>query len=284
MSVLAISVVLYTTNLHHMEYDNNNHGKARIYLLSSRPPKCTTLQLSYRPVLEEADQLFHLRTREEAIIRLHDDFNHPGIAIVDAGSCDWFLSISAHEFKHKEIVIGVSAGDITNSVVLSGASELLNLPVSKSSWRCIVKKLSRERSKEENQSEADSPEDNGPMTFNGKLIAFPRTKGLRFAIMDDIIHVEGQGTVSVVTLTGNERFVSCRSIGPLSHILLSLAFIRAHRSHIVNPRHMVSASVNAPYYLKMSNGDKIPLSKSGRLRVLQNMKLKAVASNDGETL
>lgn len=76
-------------------------------------------------------------------------------------------------------------------------------------------------------------------------ISLPVTNGLVFLNIDDIIHLEADGSYTNITLMNQKRLFICRKLKYFDMLLHEASqFYRIHRSHIVNIKHIVHYNRN----------------------------------------
>lgn len=71
-----------------------------------------------------------------------------------------------------------------------------------------------------------------------KKIALPREGGYEIVALDNIIHCEGWEKYTKIHLE-DEVFVSSYNLGYYKDVLMPLGFLDIHKSHIINPHHLV---------------------------------------------
>lgn len=97
-----------------------------------------------------------------------------------------------------------------------------------------------------------------------KNIAIPANKGLCFHSIENRVRVEGNRSYSKIYFAGNTYPLTVAKVLHWfeSH-LPGDQFLRAHRTHLVNRRHITKAPASAPH-LERSTGEKIRISKRKR--------------------
>jgi two-component system LytT family response regulator len=86
---------------------------------------------------------------------------------------------------------------------------------------------------------------------------------------DDIIHFESDGSYTVVVTNDSQKIVVSKVLKDYDKLLSGSGFLRVHRSHLINLRHIKRFDKLDGGYLIMSNSDQIPVSTSGRERLLE---------------
>ena len=87
--------------------------------------------------------------------------------------------------------------------------------------------------------------------------------GSKIAALDpaDVIRLEAEGDYAEI-VTAEKSYLSGSCLGDLVERLDPSVFVRVHRSHIINVGHLAEvAKDGTTYYLIMSNGDKVRVSR-----------------------
>jgi len=85
---------------------------------------------------------------------------------------------------------------------------------------------------------------------------------------DDIVHCESDGSYSVFNTVDEQKVVVSKVLKDYDNMLSGSGFLRVHRSHLINLKHIKRFDKGDGGYLIMSNGIHVPVSGSGRERLL----------------
>ncbi len=88
----------------------------------------------------------------------------------------------------------------------------------------------------------------------------PTLKGFEFINIDDLIHLEADGSYTSAFLKNNGKILISKPIKEIESLLNPTSFFRSHRSHIVNIAYIQSFS-KENYEIAMVDNSKIPLSR-----------------------
>lgn len=80
----------------------------------------------------------------------------------------------------------------------------------------------------------------------------------------EVVQVEGSGAYSNIELKSGDKIMVSKNIGQFEADLRPSGFIRCHRSHLVNTEHIVRIQRQANGMLELSNGTRVPVSRSRR--------------------
>lgn len=93
-----------------------------------------------------------------------------------------------------------------------------------------------------------------------KKIAIPTTRGYSFHKLGEIVRFEGDGNYCSLVLSNGERLLVTKPLKHYEGLLDKRYFFRTHQSHLVHLSYVEKYINNTSTYVKLSNGDKIPVS------------------------
>ena len=92
-------------------------------------------------------------------------------------------------------------------------------------------------------------------------IALPSLHENRLVNIQDIICCESSNNYTHFFLANGEKILVSKPIYEYDALLADYGFLRCHRSHLVNSRHVQALLHEDSGYLRLSNGEKIPISR-----------------------
>ncbi len=95
-------------------------------------------------------------------------------------------------------------------------------------------------------------------------IALPQQHEIRYVSVDDIVRCIADNTYTFFFLSNGNKILTSKPLKEYSDLLKPHGFVRAHQSHLVNPKFVKSWLKEDGGTLLMNNGDKIPVSKPNR--------------------
>lgn len=95
-------------------------------------------------------------------------------------------------------------------------------------------------------------------------IALPQQHEIRYVAVNDIVRCVADNTYTFFHLSNGEQILISKPLKEYADLLKPQGFVRAHQSHLVNPKFVKSWLKEDGGLLLMSNGDKIPVSKPNR--------------------
>ncbi|PWS32453.1 LytR/AlgR family response regulator transcription factor [Pedobacter paludis] len=99
---------------------------------------------------------------------------------------------------------------------------------------------------------------------NVPKIALPQQHEIRYVSVNDIIRCVADNTYTFFYLVNGDKILISKPLKEYSDLLKPHGFVRAHQSHLVNPKFVKSWLKEDGGTLLMNNGDKIPVSKPNR--------------------
>lgn len=108
---------------------------------------------------------------------------------------------------------------------------------------------------------------------NNSRIAVPNKNGLSYYFARDIIYIEADGSYSVMHLLGEKEVTITRKIKDFEKTMITMGFIRVHKSFLVNIEHIIELHRDDSGYVLMSNKAKIPISPKDKELIIQKIKL-----------
>ncbi len=98
----------------------------------------------------------------------------------------------------------------------------------------------------------------------GARIALPQQNEIRYVGIEEIIRCEADNNYTNFFFSDGDQLLISKSLKEYSELLKPQGFVRAHQSHLVNPKFVKSWLKEDGGTLLMVNGDKIPVSKPNR--------------------
>jgi len=99
---------------------------------------------------------------------------------------------------------------------------------------------------------------------NVPKIALPQQHEIRYVSVEDIVRCVADNTYTFFYLVNGDKILISKPLKEYSDLLKPHGFVRAHQSHLVNPKFVKSWLKEDGGTLLMNNGDKIPVSKPNR--------------------
>lgn len=90
-----------------------------------------------------------------------------------------------------------------------------------------------------------------------------------FVEVKEIIRCEASSNYTLVVIAGNKKVMVTKTLRQFEEILEPYGFIRVHRSHLVNPEHVVKLNKSEGLQIEMSDGVMVDVSSSQKNAFLE---------------
>jgi two-component system LytT family response regulator len=91
-------------------------------------------------------------------------------------------------------------------------------------------------------------------------LAVPSSEGVYFFSIFEILRLEADRNYTVIYLESKRPFVASKTLKHFEEMLDQFKFIRTHKSHLVNPDHIVRISNNNEFIV-LSDGSRVEVSR-----------------------
>ena len=105
-------------------------------------------------------------------------------------------------------------------------------------------------------------------------IAVPSSEGFYFFMIDDIIRLEADSSYTHIHLVNKRPFIASKTLKHFEEMLEEFNFIRTHKSHLVNPRHITRLSSDNEFVL-LTDGSRIEVSRRKKEDVQKQLNLRS---------
>ncbi|HRO72481.1 MAG TPA: LytTR family DNA-binding domain-containing protein, partial [Saprospiraceae bacterium] len=99
--------------------------------------------------------------------------------------------------------------------------------------------------------------------MNNKL-KIVSSSGILFLNINDIIHIEADGSYSIVYLTNNKKYTACKSLKEFEENLSHRGFYRIHTYHLINVDYISQLNTTEGNVVCLENGSTIPVSRRNK--------------------
>lgn len=94
-----------------------------------------------------------------------------------------------------------------------------------------------------------------------KKLALFTTDSIEYVNVDDVIHIEAQGSYSFVHVVNSSKVTVLKNMKEFQDMLDEKCFFRTHNSHIINLRHVLRFNMKQGGSIEMSDGMLIPIAR-----------------------
>lgn len=104
-------------------------------------------------------------------------------------------------------------------------------------------------------------------------LAVPSSDGVYFFTLDEILRLEADRNYTLIHLVGKRPFLASKTLKHFEEMLQEFNFIRTHKSHLVNPRHITRLTHNNEFVL-LSDGSRVEISRRKKEEVQQHLNVR----------
>jgi two-component system LytT family response regulator len=104
-------------------------------------------------------------------------------------------------------------------------------------------------------------------------IAVPSAQGVYFFTIDEVVRMEADTSYTHIHLVNKKPFIASKTLKHFEDMLEGFDFIRCHKSHLVNPRHITRIS-NDHDFILLTDGSRAEISRRKKEEVFQQLKLR----------
>ncbi len=201
----------------------------------------------------------------------------PGIVFLDVemphkNGFDFLTALKEPAF---DVIFTTAYNQYAIQAIRFSALDYLLKPVDPDELKAAV---TRHQEKKESAQEKKQLFDNLVQNIDKKeirdfRIAVPSNEGVYFFTIDEILRLEADRSYTHIHLVGKRPFIASKTLKHFEEMLDEFQFIRTHKSHLVNPRHITRVS-NDNEFVLLTDGSKVEVSRRKKDDVLQQLKLR----------
>lgn len=110
-----------------------------------------------------------------------------------------------------------------------------------------------------------------PSALKDKLV-IPTLEGFQLTSIPSILYCKASGNYTEFILSGNKKITSSYTLGHFDELLSEHAFLRIHRSYLINLAEITAYKRGEGGSVVMSNGDELDVSRANKEMFLQRFK------------
>lgn len=238
--------------------DDEKHGRENLAGILHQ--HCPDIQL-----LGEADSV------ESAISLIHQ--KNPDLVFLDIKmpKADGFQLLEHFKDFRFEVIFVTAYGNYAIKAIRFSAADYILKPINYHELiEAVVKVSNRIQQKQDNLRLKQLVHNLGH-SGNPK-IGLPSGDRVEFIEVQKIIHCQGEGNYSHIYFEENKHLLVAKTLVEFEDLLQDYSFIRVHKTHLVNLKHVIAFIKSDGGILKLSNGNKIAISRRRKEDVLTKLK------------
>lgn len=103
-------------------------------------------------------------------------------------------------------------------------------------------------------------------------LVIPTLEGFQLTNIPEIIYCKANGNYTEIILSAGKKIISSYTLAHFDDVLTPHAFLRIHRSHLINLNHVLQYKRGEGGAVTMSNGDQLDISRANKEAFLQHFK------------
>lgn len=103
-------------------------------------------------------------------------------------------------------------------------------------------------------------------------IGLPTGDRIEFVDVSEIINCKGEGNYTHIYLKGNKHLLVAKTLVEFEELLQEYSFVRTHKSHLVNLKHVTAWLKTDGGMLQLSSGEQVAVSRRRKELVLKMLK------------
>jgi len=212
----------------------------------------------------------------DAAVSMLKEYN-PGIVFLDVemphkNGFDFLVNLKDPSF---DVIFTTAYNQYAVQAIRFSALDYLLKPVDPDELKAAVQ---RHREKQESALQKKELYDNLVQNIEKRevkdfKIAVPSSEGVYFFMIDDILRLEADRSYTHIHLLNKKPFIASKTLKHFEEMLNEFKFIRTHKSHLVNSKHITRIS-NDNEFVLLSDGSKVEVSRRKKEEVLQQLNLR----------
>uniref|UniRef100_UPI0032180BEC LytR/AlgR family response regulator transcription factor n=1 Tax=uncultured Draconibacterium sp. TaxID=1573823 RepID=UPI0032180BEC len=170
-----------------------------------------------------------------------------------------------------EVIFVTAYDNYAIKAIRFSAADYILKPINFNELKAAVEKVAdRLRHKAENkqlkvlQQNIQQPEN--------PRIGLPTGDRIEFVDVKNIIHCRGEGNYTHIFIDEKKHMLVAKTLVEFEDLLTEYSFVRTHKSHLVNLKHVTAYLKKDGGVLQLSNGDEIAISRRRKELVLKMLK------------
>ena len=212
----------------------------------------------------------------DAAVEILKDYQ-PGIIFLDVemphkNGFDFLVQLKDPRF---DVIFTTAYNQYAIQAIRFSALDYLLKPVDPDELNAAVQRhLEKQESVQQKKELFDNLVKNiGKKEVRDFKIAVPSSEGVYFFMVDDILRLEADRSYTHIHLVNKKPFIASKTLKHFEEMLDEFRFIRTHKSHLVNPKHITRIS-NDNEFVLLSDGSKVEISRRKKDEVQQQLKLR----------
>lgn len=220
----------------------------------------------------EVDVLGDANSVESAISIIRE--HHPDLVFLDIEmpKANGFQLLEYFKDFNFEVIFVTAYGNYAIKAIRFSATDYILKPINYNELKTAVAKVAeRIRHKQENLRMKQ-------LVYNlsqpgNPRIGLPTGDRIEFVEVNKIIRCQGEGNYSHIYFEENKHLLVAKTLVEFEDLLHEYSFVRVHKTHLVNLKHVIAYLKPDGGILQLSNGDKVAVSRRRKEEVQKMLKV-----------
>lgn len=170
-----------------------------------------------------------------------------------------------------EVIFVTAYGNYAIKAIRFSAADYILKPINYHELKAAVKKVAQGISLKTENKRIKELHRNIQQPDNPR-IGLPTGDRIEFVDVKSIINCKGEGNYTHIYIEGNKHLLVAKTLVEFEELLQEFSFVRTHKSHLVNLKHVTAWLKTDGGMLQLSNGEKIAVSRRRKDMVLEMLK------------
>lgn len=171
-----------------------------------------------------------------------------------------------------EVIFVTAYGNYAIKAIRFSAADYILKPINYNELKTAVEKVAdRIQQKQENLRMKQLVYNLGQP--GNPRIGLPTGDRIEFVEVNKIIRCQGEGNYSHIYFEENKHLLVAKTLVEFEDLLQEYSFVRVHKTHLVNLKHVVAYLKSDGGILQLSNGDKVAVSRRRKEEVQKMLKV-----------
>jgi two-component system LytT family response regulator len=210
----------------------------------------------------------------ESAIALVQEFNPDLIFLdIEMPKANGFQLLEHFKDFRFEVIFVTAYGNYAIKAIRFSAADYILKPINYNELKFAVEKVTaRIQQKHENLRMKQLMYNLGQP--GNPRIGLPTGDRIEFIEASKIIRCQGEGNYSKIYFEGSKPLLVAKTLVEFEDLLQEHSFIRIHKTHLVNLKHVVAYLKTDGGILQLSNGDEVAVSRRRKEEVQKMLKVK----------
>ncbi len=191
---------------------------------------------------------------------------------IEMPKSDGFQLLEYFRDIYFEVIFVTAFDNYAIKAIRFSATDYILKPININELKAAVETVSeRIRQKQENRRMKE-------LVYNinqpqNPRIGLPTGDRIEFVEVGKIIRCQGEGNYTHIYFEENKHLLVAKTLVEFEDLLKEYSFLRVHKTHLVNLKHVAAYLKNDGGILQLTNGDAISISRRRKEEVLHQMKM-----------